>query len=185
MNSLLWSAAAVVSTGIILWLVARAVMSGAPGRAGDEPLPPTHLQRASRWSLVLAAIPAGAGAVLLAAMGPEHAIEDAALRVPLYGLALASLLAAAGGAWSVTRRGRENTGGVVVDERDRAILERAPVVQSGATILVLAAWTVVLTERFWSSGAVPLAYLQLVFWSCLLVNLLGLPAGVLAGYRKA
>lgn len=185
MSRILWSAAAVAVGGIILWLVARTVMSTVRVPAGDEPAPSTHLQRACRWSLILAVTPAVMGAFLLAAVGPERAAADAVLRVALYGLALASLVAAGGGVWWVARRGRENAGGVVLDERDRAILERAPAVQSGATILVLAAWTVVLTERFWSAGAVPVTFMQLVFWSCLLVNLLALPAGVLMGYRKA
>ena len=92
---------------------------------------------------------------------------------------------AGGGAWWVARRGRAHAGGVVLVERDRAILERAPAVQSVTTLLVLAAWMVLLTERFSSTGAVPVAWLQVVFWSCVMVHALGLPAGVLVGYRKA
>lgn len=185
MSSMLWLSAAAVSGGLILWFVARTVMSRVPALPGDEPTPPTHLQRAALWSLVLGVAPAVAGGFVLAAVGPDRAAGAPALRLAFYALALASLLAAGGGTWWVTRQSRTGSGGVVLDERDRAILERAPAVQSGATILVLAVWTVVLSERFWSAGSVPLPYIQLVFWSCLLVNLLGLPAGVLVGYRKA
>lgn len=185
MSSILWSAAAVASGSVVLWMVARAVMPAVSGFADGEPTPSTHLQRAARWSLLLGVVPALAVAFMLPAVGLERAMADVVLRVALYGLILASLVAAGGGAWWVARRGRERAGGVVLDERDRAILERAPAVQSGATIVALAAWTVLLTERYWTVGAVPLGLVQLLFWSCLVVNLLALPAGVLMGYRKA
>ncbi len=184
MSSILWSVGALVAGSLILWIVARSVMSRVPDFSDGGKPPSTHLQRAARWSLFLAGTPVLAVALMLAVFGLERATEDAGLRFTLYGLILVSLLAAGGGAWWVARRGRAPAGGIVLDERDRAILERAPAVQSVTTILVLAAWTVLLTEHFSATGAVPLVWLQLVFWSCVTVNALGLPAGVLMGYRK-
>jgi hypothetical protein len=185
MSRILWSAGAVVAGTLIVWIVGRLVMSRVPDFSDGETTPSTHLQRAARWSLILAGTPVLAVALILAVFGLERATEATGIRFALYGLIVASLPAAGGGAWWVARRGRAHAGGIVLDERDRAILERAPAVQSITTILVLAAWTVLLTERFSSVGAVPLAWLQIVFWSCVMVNALGLPAGVLMGYRKA
>jgi hypothetical protein len=184
MSSILWSMGAVGAGSLILWFVARSVMSRVPDFSEDETTPSTDLQRAARWSLFLGGTLALGVAVILAVFGLEGATGGSGLRFALYGLLLASLLAAGGGAWWVARRARAHGGGVVLDERDRAILERAPAVQSVTTLLVLAAWTVLLTERFSSTGAVPLAWLQVVFWSCVMVHALGLPAGVLVGYRK-
>ncbi len=41
-----------------------------------------------------------------------------------------------------------------------------------------------LVEHFHSAGAVPLFYMYLIFWSCLIVNLMALPIGILIGYRR-
>jgi hypothetical protein len=181
MSSILWLVVGLGVGALILVGTARVLMPASAGAGAHEPLPSTPLQRASRWSLGLSLLPAAAAVALLAVVGVESAYASG-LRVGLSLLAVASLLAAGGGAWWVSRRSRGT--GALLDERDRAILERAPVVQSLATVLALAAWTVILTERFRGSGGVPLAYIQLVFWSCVLVNLWALPVGVLIGYRK-
>ena len=73
----------------------------------------------------------------------------------------------------------------MVDERDRAILSGSSGLQSGAVLTTLVVWVIGLTESFHAVGAVPLYYLNLVFWSCLVVNLLALPLGVLLGYRRS
>jgi len=62
-------------------------------------------------------------------------------------------------------------------------------------ILMVLAWSTVwvevraervpgLVEHFHSAGAVPLFYMYLIFWSCLIVNLMALPIGILIGYRR-
>lgn len=71
----------------------------------------------------------------------------------------------------------------VLDERDRAILSRAPIVQSTAVLLALAAWVIALAERFHDQGAVPTVYLYLLFGCIVLVNMTGQSLGVVLGYR--
>ena len=72
-----------------------------------------------------------------------------------------------------------------LDERDRAILGRAATAQAAGILITLAIWTVGLSETFHAAGAVPVFYLYLVFWSCVVVHLLGLPVGILLGYRRS
>lgn len=182
MSSILWAGAAISVGVVVLWGVAMAVMPAVPGSAGG-PLPATALQRASRWSLGIALVPALASVVVVGVFGPGRLASESALRLGTSFLVVVALVAAGGGAWWVVRQARRGDG-VGLDERDHAILERARAVQSPATILTLGLWTIVLTERFWVAADVPVIYLQLVFWSCVLINLLALPAGVLVGYRK-
>ncbi len=55
----------------------------------------------------------------------------------------------------------------------------------GALTAALVVWMIGLQERFWDTGFVPVYYLQLVFWSCLVVSLLAFPLGILVGYRRS
>lgn len=52
------------------------------------------------------------------------------------------------------------------------------------TLLMVAVWTIALREGFAEAGAVPLYYLYPLFWSCVAVYLIGLPLGILLGYRR-
>ena len=72
----------------------------------------------------------------------------------------------------------------MIDERDREILARSFSVESMLVILSLAAWTVILTEVFWDEGAVPLGYLQLIFWSTFILGAFGRSLGIVLGYRR-
>jgi hypothetical protein len=83
--------------------------------------------------------------------------------------------------WAVLKR---RPGGVVADERDRAILARSFSVESMIVLLSLVAWTVTLTEAFWEEGAVPIAFLQLLFWTTLIGGALGRSLGIVLGYRR-
>ena len=69
-----------------------------------------------------------------------------------------------------------------LDERDLAILARAPTIQPMAMILTLVAWMITLAERFRDQGAVPVVYLYLIFGSIMLVYMISQPLGVLLGY---
>jgi len=74
----------------------------------------------------------------------------------------------------------ESTGGI--DERDRAILARAPAVLFPAVLLTLGAWNVSFTLRFHDEGAVPMVYMYLLFGSVLLVMMIAQSLGVLLFY---
>ena len=70
-----------------------------------------------------------------------------------------------------------------VDERDRLILGRAPVVQLWAVILSIVIWTIVLTESYWDQGIPPI-FMYIVFMSTLIVSAVSQSIGILIGYWK-
>jgi hypothetical protein len=57
-------------------------------------------------------------------------------------------------------------------------------VEAVFVLLALVAWTVTLTEVFWDEGAVPIGYLQLLFWSTLIGGAFGRSLGIILGYRR-
>ena len=70
-----------------------------------------------------------------------------------------------------------------VDERDRLILGRAPVVQLWAVIFSLVIWTIVLTESYWDQGIPPI-FMYLVFMSTIIVSAVAQSIGILIGYWR-
>ena len=71
-----------------------------------------------------------------------------------------------------------------MDERDLAIMRRAPLIQLWAVLLSLVAWTIGLTEVYWNEGAVPVLFLYLIFFSGLMVSTIAQSLGVLIGYWR-
>ncbi len=70
-----------------------------------------------------------------------------------------------------------------IDERDRLIVERSSRAQWLAVIFSLAAWTIILTEIYHDQRQVPVAFLNLIFISTLLISTLAQSLGILLGYR--
>jgi len=70
-----------------------------------------------------------------------------------------------------------------VDERDKLILGRAPVVQLWAVIFSLVIWTIALTESYWTQGIPPI-FMYLVFMSTLIVSAVAQSIGILIGYWR-
>ena len=71
-----------------------------------------------------------------------------------------------------------------VDERDRLILGRTPVVQLWAVFISLAVWSITLTEIYWDQGQIPVIFPYLVFMSLFIVNVLAQSIGILIGYWR-
>ena len=71
-----------------------------------------------------------------------------------------------------------------VDERDRLIMGRAPMVQLLAVIFSLVAWVIVLTELYWDKGQVPVVFLTLIMISTLIISTIAQSAGILIGYWR-
>ncbi len=69
-----------------------------------------------------------------------------------------------------------------VDERDRLVVERSVKAQWWAVIFSLSAWTIVLTEVYRSPGQLPIAFLNLIFVSTLIISTLAQSLGILVGY---
>jgi hypothetical protein len=148
---------------------------------GAEPLPATTLQRLSLWAVLIGVILVSFAAWFLVSRGPVAVFEDDALRLRFTAIILGSL--ALFGSFfayiyvALTRQAK-------LDERDRTILARAPLMQGFLMLLTLAAWTVGLQETFRGTPGVPVTYIQLMFWSCLAASMLAWPIGILIGYRR-
>ena len=69
-----------------------------------------------------------------------------------------------------------------LDERDRLIIERSSRAQWLAVIFSLVVWTIALTEIYHDQGQVPIAFLQLIFMSTLIISTLAQSLGILVGY---
>ena len=71
-----------------------------------------------------------------------------------------------------------------VDERDRVIMGRAPIVQLWAVFISLGVWSIALTEIYWDQGQIPVIFPYLIVMSCLIVNILAQAVGILIGYWR-
>ncbi len=171
----------IAAVGSVLLVFGLAQFFGA-SRSGPDmrDLPPTPLERLGRVGLAVTATLGLGLAALVGASGVADFVEDGATRAAFYLMLL-------GGAavWLMAwRRLRGPAGTTVIDERDRAIQARSFTVESVLVILSLVAWTVTLTEVFWQQGAVPLGYLQLIFWSTFIAGAFGRALGIVLGYRR-
>jgi hypothetical protein len=149
-------------------------------RHRSKGLPPTYLERMAWVGLAVSTV-VGVGLAAMVAIGGASAFHgDTAYRGIFWVLVLAGIVTWFGASTAIKRR----HGASVVDERDRAILARSLSVESFIALVSLVAWTVALTEVFWEDGAVPLEYLQLLFWTTFIGGLFGRSLGVLLGYRQ-
>ena len=71
-----------------------------------------------------------------------------------------------------------------IDERDKLIMAKAPMVQYLAILFSLAAWTIALTEAFSDQGHVPVIYITLIMISTLIISTIAQSAGILIGYWR-
>ncbi len=183
MTVLLWAILALAVGLAAIAVRSRLAMPSRPPLPPDVELPTTPLQRTSRWTLAVGLVLAAAAAGVVLWFGPETTFDDDQVRLA-FTLLLLAVVVVLGGAHMFIKRAADRNSSLM-DERDRAILERAPAIQGSGTILTLAVWVIGLTERFHAPGSVPLSHLMLLFWSCLVVNLLALPVGILMGYRRS
>lgn len=181
MSIVLWGVLALGGGFLALWIAARQARPTGPPLPPGTDFPATSLQRVARWTVGLGTLFGVAAAALVVAKGAQATFDSDALRIT-FTLLLVGVLGVVGAPTIWLRRQVGQADGAL-DERDKAILGRAPAMQAMGMMVTLAIWTVGLSQRFHDAGAVPVFYLYLVFWSCVVVNLLGLPVGVLAGYR--
>jgi hypothetical protein len=136
----------------------------------------------SLWGTLAGLVLIAAAVWLLVSHGPETVMADDALRLQFTGIVLAGvgLFGVLSAYVPALMRRRAK-----LDERDLAILSRAPFLQGALMLITLAAWTIGLQETFRGRPGVPVAYLHLMFWSCLAANMIAWPLGILIGYRRS
>ena len=175
-----WLFVAIAAGLLALTAALRLGLRPLPGQDSAElgSLPPTPLQKRAWLGAAVGVVVTVLLFVVVAVAGPEAYATDPRVRFTVYGL---MALGAIPFVW-LTLAARSSAS-EKADERDLAILERAPMVQAPAILVVLAAWTVILTEGYWHAGRVPIVFLTLILWSCLFVAMAALPLGMLLGYR--
>ena len=143
----------------------------------DAPMAP--LQKRAWLGLSIAVVTSAIVTSMVASNGAAEYWDNDDLRLRVVFVFIGGLIA-----WAVIPALLLLKGGpdTALDERDRAILSRAPTIQPAAILIALAAWMITLTERFHDQGAVPVVYLYLIFGSVMLVNMITQPLGVLLGY---
>jgi len=137
------------------------------------------LQKRALYSLVIGVVLTIALVAVLVAQGDVTAIDrDQNLRLILYaaviGVPLVYLILV-----NITLRKPTQ-----VDERDRLIIERSSRAQWLAVIFSLVAWTITLTEIYQDQGQVPIVFLNLIFFSTLIISALAQSLGILIGYWR-
>jgi hypothetical protein len=182
MSVLMWAVLALAAGFAALWIAGRRVMPKPLPLPDGVELPATPMQRTARWSLAGGVLFGATATVILAVYGPDYVYDSDGVRLVFTLLVLCSILIP--GIATIHLHRRAKAGSEAMDERDRAILDRAPAMQALATLVNLAVWVIGLSERFHNAGAVPMFYLYLLFWACLFMYVIGLPAGILIGYRR-
>lgn len=148
-----------------------------------ETMPVTALQRLAGRSLVIILLLTAAAGSIVMYYGPLTAWANDATRIwasmlLIAGLGVFTFYLARVRVWTTREDG-------TLDERDRAILATAPAGAGPAILVTLAAWMIALTESYHATRQVPMDYLFLVFWSCMMVSVLALLTGVVLGYRRS
>lgn len=143
----------------------------------DTPMP--VLQKRAWLGLAVGVGALGLASVLVATRGAMTYWENDGFRLTVMGIFIAGLLGSAL-VTSLPLVGMEARGRL--DERDRAVLARAPTAQMALMLLGLAGWLVSLGQMFHDEGAVPMVYLYLMFGSIVLLMMIGQSVGILLGY---
>lgn len=184
MAIILWMLIALVAIFGVLLAAVRMAQRQLPPLTlpPGERMPTTALQRlAGRTLLATGALTLIAAAIVVW-YGVAAWWENDSIRLTVTGVLLAGLAVFTvyiGRVWRLVARDDGS-----LDERDRAILASAPAGQAPAMLVTFAAWMIGLSETYHQTHLVPSAFLYLIFWSLLMVSLLGLLAGVVLGYRR-
>ena len=184
MAPILWITVALAAAlGFVYFAVRRARALRPPiVLAPGESIPTTPLQRLGQRALGVSLVLALVAVAIVVYYGPQVYWDNDQVRLTVMGVLLAMLgvfafVGVRTGFWL-------KQGDAVIDERDRTILAGASAGQSGAILVTLAAWQIGLGQAFHSTHQVPMVFLYLMFWSCVVMTLLAWLAGIVLGYRR-
>ena len=140
------------------------------------------LQKRALYGLVLGVLWTAAIIVVFTIGGGINEFtENQSFRLIMDAIFIGGLLAYLALTVSLTRTKK---GEVKMDERDLAIMRRAPLIQVWAVLLSLVAWAISLTEVYWNEGAVPIMFLYLILFSSLIVSTIAQSLGIFIGYWR-
>ena len=137
------------------------------------------LQKRALYGLAIGIVWAIAIVVVFIIKGGVTAYtEDQSMRVILAALLIGGLVAY----FVIMRLTLRKPG--QVDERDRLIMGRAPLVQLWAVFISLVVWSIALTEIYWNQGQIPVIFPYLILMSLFIVYVLSQSIGILIGYWR-
>ena len=185
MTPVLWIIAALLVAGIIIFISSLATRRGLPPieLADGETLPKTALQRRAALAFAAVASLTAAAAGCVVAFGPEVWWDNDTVRLTVTLLLLGGLGVYL--AFTVSIRSLEVRGEGEFDERDSAIMARSCAGVGGAMMVVIAVWMIALVEAYIETRLVPSYFLHLMFWSCVMTNVLASLGGILLAYRRS
>ena len=144
MSVILWGIIAIVVGLAGLTLVTWFRRPKLPPLEPGTELPATPLQRLAGWGLLAGLLPTLAAVWWVLRYGPQTIYDDDRLRMVFTLLLLLIIVVFL--VVTVLLKAWVSRADATLDERDRAILGRAPAFQSTAMLLTMAAWLVPLIE---------------------------------------
>jgi len=145
-------------------------------------VPISPLQILAWWGLGIGLVTSIAIVIVFIKKGATNFDQDKGMRLLVLGIFFGGMALYGLILWLIRRRTDHK--GIVMDERDRMIMNRVPVVQLIAVLISLALWSVILREVYWEQGVVPIIYPDLMFWSCFIIAILSKSVGILLGYWR-
>lgn len=182
MKPILWMVMGLLVAGGIVFVSALRTRRHLPVLPEGMSLPPTPVQRYARLALSGVLLLTLAAGIWVTVVGPQTWWDNDTVRRGVTGTLLLALLVFAG--FMATVRSLESRDDGSFDERDQAILGRACAGVGGAMMAVLAAWMIGLVETFNDTRLVPSYFLYLMFWSCVMTNVVASLAGILVAYKR-
>ena len=184
MTPILWIIVALLVAGIIIYMSSLATRRSLPPieLADGETLPKTALQKRASWAFAVVAALTGAAAGCVAFFGPQVWWDNDTVRLAVTFLLLGGLGVYL--AFTISIRSLEARGEGKFDERDSAIMGRSCAGVGGAMMVVVTVWMVALIEAHIETRLIPSYFLHLMFWSCVMTNVLASLGGILLAYRR-
>jgi hypothetical protein len=181
---ILWIFVALLVASLIVYLAALSTRRQLP----EIELPPgetlarTPTERAAVLALVITSILSFLAMAIVLYHGAETWWENDTVRLTFTGILLIALLAYLGFTIRIKQLTDRDDGSF--DERDQVIMGRSSAGVGGAMMVTVAIWMIALTESHRATHLVPTYYLYLMFWSCVMMNVIASLAGILLAYRR-
>lgn len=185
MGFLLWIILAMLVASLLVYLASLRTRSLLPEieLPDGEKLPRTPLQKYATWALVTVTSLTAIAAGLVIHHGPQVWWDSDPVRLMVTAILLAALLVYL--IFTLLVRALESRQDGSFDERDTIIFGRSYAGVGGAMMVVIAVWMVALTEAHRETHLMPTYYLYLMFWSCVMTNVITSIAGILLAYRRS
>jgi Ca2+/Na+ antiporter len=185
MNIIIWVITALLIAAVVVFIASRQTRRLLPAieLPDGESLPATRAQTYARRTLLAISLLTVLAFGIVIHHGAQVWWDNDTVRLTFTFLLLAALLVYL---WfSLALKSLENRDDGSFDERDSIIIGRSCSGVCAAMMVVIAAWMIALTETFQATHLVPTYYLYLLFWSCVMTNVIASTAGILLAYRKS